>query len=344
MALAITAPYAQVQSSYASSCLGSFRDDLRQAIDFSPEAFVRQSVLLQFADKIGIPNGCRVFADDMSGVALKPDDCQGGYYDLSKTSIMTRSAPMTPYYFAEVFSECKLTCQGLGTQQVISSFLSKLFMKLRKSVIDTMDKVLLKALTESVLVDNCGTDRIVTAADDGIVTVNATGTGGFTDSIVGQVLVALSENNALSGTGEDVLLILPARAIEQWRASLPAGSIDFINYQNSRLVNQIRGINTYTPLNQRSVFVKNEGTPAGVVAYAVVRDALRFGYKEYSSTFDDMSSNVVNFDVPYGRAEVGPNVFQSKRGMHVAYNIQVGALRQSPWGIVRIILPTNIFG
>lgn len=344
MALATTSPIAQVQSSYASSCLGEFRNSIGQSLDFAPEAFVRQSVLLDFADKIGIPNGCRVFSDDMHGVTLKPDDCQAGYYDLSKTSLVTRSAPMTPYYLAEVFSECKLSCQGLGTRTIMLQTLAKYFLKLRTAAISTMDQVLLKALSDSVLIDNCGTDRIVTAADDGVVTVNATGTGGLTDTVVGQVLVALSENNALSGNAEDVLLILPARAIEQWRASLPAGSIDFINYRNSSLVNQVRGMYTYTPLNQREVFVKNSGTPAGVVAYAIVRNALRLGYKVYDSMFDDPTANITTIDVPYGRAEVGPNVFQSKRGIHVAYNLQIGALRQSPWGIVRIILPTNIFG
>lgn len=349
MALASTVPYSQLQSNYAVACMRDFGRYITNSSDFETQTYIKDSVLLDFADKVAVQHGCRVYSNSVSGISVGAVPCNRGNYDPGNAKLLTRSNPMVPYDASDLKLECKLACMGLDSRGAMMSFLEQLFMKLRRAAISTVDEALLGSLSGTVTLDGCGADQVITADQDGIASVNATGTGGLTDTIVGQVLTALSENDALGNASEDVLLVLPAKALEQWRASLPAGSLDFADYQGSRLVNRIRGMYVYTPLHQKKVFVKGSATIGGstvngIVAYALVRNAIRFGYKVPNPMFNDPGTNTVNINFAYGVTSLGANAFDTKRGIHFTYDLHCGALRQAPWGIVRILLPTNIFG
>jgi hypothetical protein len=346
MALPVIAPYAQTQSSYVSGCVRSFAEKLNNSSDFAPESFIQRSILLDFADKVEADK-CRLFSAEVPGVSLLNVKCGEHFYKPVNLQPFLRSVPLMDFEFSDIKKECELNCMGITTDAGMMNFLAKIFTKLRKAIITSVDELLLGAISRPVSIDDCGTDRSITMEDDGVPTINATATGGLTDAVVSQVLVALSENNALSNNADDVLLVLPQRAVSQWRASLPGNSLDFADYRNSSNVNRVRGMYVYVPMNQTKVFKKvtTTGTSpvTGIAAYAVVRDALRFGYKTHSTYYDDPTANRVNINFGYGVAAVGANTFDVKRGLHFAYDLQAGAMRQAPWGIVRILLPSTLF-
>lgn len=346
MALPVIAPYAQTQSSYVSGCVRSFAAYLNSSSDFAPEAFIQRSILLDFADKVAV-DACRLYSAEVPGVSLTNVKCGEHFYKPTSLKPFIRSVPLMNFEFADIQHECELGCMGITTDAGMRNFLAKIFKKLRRAIITSTDELLLGSIASPVSIDDCGTDRTITMEDDGVPTVNATAAGGLTDAVMSQVLTALSENNALSNSADDVLLVLPQRAVSQWRASLPGNSLDFADYRNSSTVNRIRGMYVYVPMNQTKVFKKvttTGGSPlTGIAAYAVTRDALRFGYKVHSSMFDDPTANRVNIDVGFGVAAVGANTFDVKRGLHFAYDLQAGAMRQAPWGIVRILLPSTLF-
>lgn len=346
MALPVIAPYAQPQGSYVAGCARIFGETLNNSAGYSIDSFIQSSVLLDFAEKVP-SDACRLYSAEVPGVSLNVVQCGEHYYKPVDTKPMVRSVPFMNFEFAEIKHECELGCMGITSESGLMAFFTQIFRKLRKSIITSTDAMLLGAIASTVMVDDCGNERQITLEADGVPTINATATGGLTDAVMSQVLVALSENNALTNNAEDVLLVLPQRAISQWRASVPGNSLDFADYRNSSTVNRIRGMYVYTPMNETKVFKKTTtvgGTPiTGIAAYAVTRNALRFGYKVHSSMFDDPTANRVNIEVGYGIAAIGANTFDVKRGIHFAYDLQAAAMRQAPWGIVRIMLPQNLF-
>jgi hypothetical protein len=178
-----------------------------------------------------------------------------------------------------------------------------------------------------------------------------------------QIRNAFAQDQLYGAPGNnDIVLILPHAAIEQWRSSVGTNGCCVSDEIDRGYFYRINGIDIWTPKLTTTSFLQgtypvkqNDGSTAnitGVVAYAVIKSGLEFTYLNAFSDFakqagylsDAYYSGLNSEYTPLVRVTGGRKLVQNldMPGFVLAAQTSFGIMRNRPNVVVRILLPTNI--
>lgn len=225
--------------------------------------------------------------------------------------------------------------------------------------------------------NGCTTITAVNAEQDGVKTVDATGTNGLTYAKVLEVVSAMYS----SGTyNKDILFVLPYGAIKSFKENTFTNGCCYslVNMQDGPFTTyMLDGNKIYVPSSPKTFFPVYKGETVGgatkdvIYGYAIARGALTFGYTNISlnsnriyigdrarmfvaSMFEGMGGMTSDFMggmSPYAPTQKTMNLFNMSvevlpsnfyEGIIGTVSLDYGVMRTFPGGIVKIALDPAI--
>lgn len=223
--------------------------------------------------------------ENMNALPMDIVDCDALYRKPEKPSSVARSAPMHNYSKSITMTEMSERCcvTYLDLETLLGKFIDYLDAIIAGAVL-TINREFLRAISAPIHVidksqcDPCKNQSIVSAADDRVEVVDATGAGGFTYEKYLEVMNKLSKSS-LSG---DVLFVGPFRMWNDLRLDLQkTGNLGCECRDDAGQVKTINGHSFFVPSAPGALFrVENDPTLSKnvVYGYAISRGALAFAH------------------------------------------------------------------